>query len=232
VLSQGVQLLLDSLPLAVIACDPERRIVAANPSAQALFHYRLEQLLGQPLEILLPPHLAHRHAEHFQRFQDQPGSRVMGQGRELTARRSDGQELPVEVGLTVLSTVPTTYLASIVDLTLGQRVERLLRHQQEGLRQSLGQLRGCLEQQLATRSRLEERQRFARELNDTLSQTLYSIGLGLRTALRQQENSSPELRQSLTYCQSLAEAALQQLQALHPSEESDPGLPRSGLANP
>lgn len=212
-LSEGVKTLLDSLPLAVVAVDEERRIVAANQAALELFVYRLEDLVGRQVEILLPPRLAESHAQRFQEYAFRPATRAMGHGRDLTALRSDGTEIPVEIGLTVLGHAQRVYLASVVDLTMRKRVEQMLKDQESSLESSLEKVRLSLAEQIAERSRLEERHRFARELHDTLSQTLYTIGLGLRTALGKVDKGV-EVKDTLTYCFGLTEAALAEMRAL------------------
>lgn len=193
--------------------DDRRRIVSANKAALDLFGYSQDALVGHELEVLLPARFAARHPALVQQYLQDPSTRPMGQGRDLAARKKSGQEFPVEVGLTVLSLEPPLYLASIVDLTLRKEAEALLRDRQQSLESALEQTRKQLEQQVASSARLEERQRLGRELHDTLSQSLYGIGLGLRTALSKTDNGA-DPREALKYCLGLTESALVEMRAL------------------
>lgn len=212
-LAGDVERVIDALPVAIVMTDNERRIVSANRSALDLFGYCSEDLLGKELEILLPKRFAGRHPEMYQNFLQNPSTRVMGQGRDLAALKSDGMEFPVEVGLTVLATEPRFYLASIVDLTLRKEAEALLKDRQSTLESALEDTRKLLEEQVASSTRLEERQRLGRELHDTLSQSLYGIGLGLKTAMTKADKGT-DPREALDYCLGLTESALVEMRAL------------------
>lgn len=208
-----VEDVIDALPVAIIATDDARRIVSVNRAALELFGYGREELVGRELEVLLPPRFAARHPALYEQFLSAPSTRAMGTGRDLAAMRKDGREFPVEVGLTVLALEPKMYLASIVDLTLRKEAEALLRERQSSLESALHDTRKLLEEQVASSTRLEERQRLGRELHDTLSQSLYGIGLGLRTALTRTDHGA-DPSEALKYCLGLTESALVEMRAL------------------
>ena len=208
-----VEGVIDALPVAIIMTDDDRCIVSANQAALELFGYDRERLIGQKLEMLLPQRFASRHPALYSQFLHQPTTRSMGRGRDLAARKSNGQEFPVEVGLTVLNHTPPLYLASIVDLTLRKEAEALLKDRQSTLESALEDTRKLLEEQVASSTRLEERQRLGQELHDTLSQSLYGIGLGLRTAMSKADNGR-DPREALDYCLGLTESALVEMRAL------------------
>ncbi len=123
------RLAVEASPIAMIMTDGEGRIVLSNPQAARLFGYSKAELLGQPIEILVPHE---HHADHAHRvrgyFRDEANSR-MGQGRDLYGRHKDGQYIPLEVGLTMMRTGRGRLtLANIVDLRERQRNEqRILR---------------------------------------------------------------------------------------------------------
>lgn len=206
-------MVIEALPLAIIMTDADRRIAAANRAALDLFCYEDTNLLGLELEILLPSRFASHHAQYYSEFQKDPVTRPMGRGRDLVALKSTGEEFPVEVGITVLDTTPQLYLASVMDLTLRKQAEAMLRGRQEHLESALHNAKKQLEDQIASSARLEERQRLGRELHDTISQSLYGIGLGLRTALTQTERGS-DPKEALRYCLGLIESALVEMRAL------------------
>jgi len=85
------------LPEAVISIDPEQRIMFANPRVEEIFGYPPGELLGQPLDILLPEPYRAAHRTHVHRFlhADEPG-RLMGQRSEITGRRRDATVFPAE----------------------------------------------------------------------------------------------------------------------------------------
>jgi PAS domain S-box-containing protein len=208
-----MRLVLDSLPVALVTTNIDRRIVNANRSALNLFGYAWEELEGQEIEILIPSRFSGRHPEMYQSFVESPSTRPIGAGRDLAAVKKDGAEFPVEVGITILPTVPVTFLASVIDLTFRKRTELLLRERQELLETSLQEARRTLEEEVAEKTRLEERQRLGRELHDSLSQNLYGIGLGLRTSLAKLSKES-DPTEALEYCLTLTEASLVEMRAL------------------
>ena len=208
-----VNTVFNSLPVALITTDSSGLIVGSNPAAQTLFGYEKLELDGQPIELLIPSRFAANHQKHYQGFVGHAISRPMGQGRDLWALRKDGTEFPVEVGLTVLPSKPPLYLASILDLTFRKQTEEFLRERQTILERDLEEARKTLEDEVAEKTRLEERQRLGRELHDSLSQNLYGIGLGLRASLAKMgKGGSPE--DALQYCLNLTEASLVEMRAL------------------
>ena len=86
-------------PDAVVVIDPSWRIVLASPAVAALFGYSPDELVGQPLELLIPESRRDVHRDHLRHYFDQPHPRVMGAGLELSGRRVDGTELAIDVSL-------------------------------------------------------------------------------------------------------------------------------------
>ncbi len=91
--------LLESAPDAMVIIDQTGRIVLVNRQAALLFGYAAGDLVGQPVEVLIPQRFAHTHAGHRANFAAEPRTRSMGQGWELYALRADGTEVPVEISL-------------------------------------------------------------------------------------------------------------------------------------
>jgi diguanylate cyclase (GGDEF)-like protein/PAS domain S-box-containing protein len=116
--------LFTSAPLGVLAVNDRGSIVMTNPTLESLFGYTLGELYGQPLEVLLPERLRHRHALHRQRFSASPHHRAMGTGMDLLGRRKDGSEFPLEASLTSLQLDRETLaVAFIVDISERKRAE-------------------------------------------------------------------------------------------------------------
>ena len=91
--------LLESAPDPIIVVNSGGAIVVVNGQTESLFGYRRDELLGQPIEILLPQRFAAAHAQHVRNFFRAPGVRSIGRGGELVARRKDGTEFPAEISL-------------------------------------------------------------------------------------------------------------------------------------
>lgn len=211
--NQDVELVLDSLPIPLLTTDAEGLIRQANAAALELFQYQGEELIGQPVELLMPKRYAAGHSKLYQGFVSKSSTRPMGQGRDLMATKKDGTEFAVEVGLTVLPSEPVHYLASVLDISLRKQAEVAAQERQAYLKESLDEAKRTLEVELGERARLEERQRLGRELHDSLSQSLYGIGLGLRTAIAKLDRDiNPG--EALHYCLDLTESALVEMRAL------------------
>jgi PAS domain S-box-containing protein len=96
--------LLESTPDAIIMANPTGRIVLANRRAELLFGYEAGELLGRPVEHLLPRRYREGHVGHRSGYFSQPRARSMGAGLELYGLRKDGAEFPVEISLSPLKT--------------------------------------------------------------------------------------------------------------------------------
>lgn len=116
--------LLDAAPDAMIVVNGEGTIEFANAQTEKVFGYSRADLVGQPLDMLLPGRFRGTHAEHFRRYLKNPGTRAMGSGLELFGRRNDGIDIPVEVSLSpVLSAAGLSICAAIRDITERKRIE-------------------------------------------------------------------------------------------------------------
>ncbi len=99
-----IQAVLDAVPDAMLAVDHEGAIVRANVQAEELFGYQLPELVGRPVEVLIPERIQALHATHRADYFLAPRDRPMHTGIEFSARRSDGTEVPVEISLRPLET--------------------------------------------------------------------------------------------------------------------------------
>ena len=97
--------LLDTAPGAILIIDSDGHIVQINARVEQLFGYEPDALIGRSVEVLLPPQFSANHATYRRDFFAQPGTRLMGIGRDLAGQRKDGTEFPVEIGLSYLLTV-------------------------------------------------------------------------------------------------------------------------------
>jgi two-component system, sensor histidine kinase PdtaS len=112
--SAAMQALLASAPDAIFVVDAQGRIALANSEAGRLFGYTLDELYGQPIEMLVPERSRGAHVADRDAYAAEPRLRPMGAGRALSGRRRDGSELPVEISLSPLQTAGGTFVISIV----------------------------------------------------------------------------------------------------------------------
>lgn len=134
---ENTRSLLDAASLGIIGVDARGRIVLVNPAAERMFGYTREELLGETMELLVPEGLRARHTGHRAAFHRNPHPRPMGLGMDLSARRKDGVEFPVEVSLGTwqLDSGPV-YISFVTDITARKRDEQSIRLQADLLDQA------------------------------------------------------------------------------------------------
>lgn len=123
---------LDSAPDALLVVDRTGTIVFANRQVSALFGYTREELVGSSIEQLLPERFRRGHLTHRQRYFDLARVRPMGIGLDLSARRRDNSEFPVEISLSPVGSGEQQLVAAAIrDVSDRQRVQAELRHARE-----------------------------------------------------------------------------------------------------
>jgi PAS domain S-box-containing protein len=128
---------LESASEGIILIDTTGRILLVNSAAERMFGYPRSELLGEPLEILLPERIRRGHVSHRSGYFAEPRIRPMGIGLDLSGRRNDGTEFPVEISLShVKSAEGGVAIAFITDITERKRVETQLQRQREVLYQN------------------------------------------------------------------------------------------------
>ena len=129
--------LLESTPDAIVMANQSGRIVLANTQAETLFGYERGELLGEPVELLLPGRYRGGHVTHRSGYSEQPRARAMGAGLDLYGLRKDGREFPVEISLSPLTTEEGTLVMSAIrDITDRRQIEKALQEKNAELQRA------------------------------------------------------------------------------------------------
>ncbi len=134
--SEGrLRALLETAAQGLLGVLADGRIDLVNRSAEKMFGYHRREMLGQPIEMLLPDNLRTRHTRHRRDFFAHPRTRLMGQGLDLFARRKDGTTFPVEISLSHIEPEDDIVaVAFISDITERKRAEEARRVIEERFR--------------------------------------------------------------------------------------------------
>ncbi len=133
--------LLESAPDAIVIVDRQGRIAIVNRQVEEMFGYKRDELLAQPVEMLIPERFRGRHVRDRDDYIASPSTRPMGAGLELHARRKNGTEFPVEISLSPLQAPDGMLVTSIIrDVTDRKRVEEQLRQTAADLESSNAEL--------------------------------------------------------------------------------------------
>ncbi|MER8847765.1 PAS domain S-box protein [Mesorhizobium australicum] len=114
----------EAAPSGMVMTDGNGRIILVNLHAEAVFGYEREEMIGQGIEMLVPDQFRSSHPLFRGKYGSRPLARPMGAGRDLYARRKDGSQVPVEIGISPIQTSEGLMtLASIVDISERKRSE-------------------------------------------------------------------------------------------------------------
>ncbi len=135
------RLVIESTPNGIVMVDRQGKILLVNASIEKSFGYNRNELMGKPIEMLLPERFRNKHPEYRAEFMASPKTRPMGAGRDLFGLRKDGTEFPVEIGLNPIQTDQgILVLSPIVDITERKQIEKerleLLEREQDARKQA------------------------------------------------------------------------------------------------
>ncbi len=123
-MEERARLVLEASPNAMVMVDDKERITLVNSKAEKLFGYSRNELLGQPVEMLVPIRYQRASPDDVAGFFSAPEPHSKGESLDLCGWRKEGREFPVEIGLNPLTTSAGAFvLASIVDISARKRME-------------------------------------------------------------------------------------------------------------
>jgi len=133
--------LLESAPDAMVIVEPNGTITLINSQTEKLFGYSRDELIGQPVEVLVPEQFRDKHFLHVIGYFREPHTRSMGTGLELYGLRKSGEEFSIEVSLSPLQTSEGTLVTSAIrDITERKRAQ----HQMQMLGQTMTSINECI----------------------------------------------------------------------------------------
>lgn len=178
--------LLEAAPDAMVIVDQQGLIALVNGQTERLFGYERSQLLGKPVEVLIPKSVRQLHERHRGEYQANPRNRQMGSGRVLYGLRRDGSEFPLEISLSACQMEDEFFVASAIrDVTPQRNAEKLLQ------------------------SSLREKETLLKEVHHRVKNNLQVISSLLN--LQSQSFSDPSARALFSLCQ----ARIQSIALVH-----------------
>lgn len=247
--------ILEISPAGVISTSEDQRITLFNQSAEKIFGYTADEVLGQPLDILIPEHFRKTHRGHFLSFAESPEkSLLLSAHRLVFGRRKEGSEFPMAAALSKLDVGgEKIFTVLCTDMTRQVRAEEELLRIHDELESrvlartaALQKAYNILESEIAERKAAEkevlqlsgkimrvqdeERRHLARELHDGTAQNLVALTLNLNR-LREVMCHSPEEITQVEECMRMAEQCSNELRSisylLHPPMLEELGLSRA-----
>ena len=210
--------LFEAAAQGIFVVDRKGHIVMTNPATEKMLGYEQSELLGQPVEMLVPEALRAGHVGYRSGYFRHPQNRPMGHGLDLQARKKDGGILNAEISLSYIQSAGETLaVAFMSDISKRKADEQAIRQQREDLRSLAGRLMTAQD---------DERRRIARDLHDDLSQKLAYLAMDLGKLASKAE--SKEFLERIQALQRRAAEAAETVRhishQLHPSILDDIGL--------
>jgi PAS domain S-box-containing protein len=204
--AEQFRIAIEAAPAGMLMVDRNGRIALVNAQVEKIFGYRREELLNEPVEILVPERFRGGHPDHRSGFFHAPDARPMGRGRDVYGLRKDGTEVPIEIGLNPLRTPEgDCVLSSVADISERRRAE----HEREDLMGQLKALNADLEDRVQRRTSeltgaLKEREILLQEVHHRVKNNLQVISSLLSMQARKLDEGTT--RDAVEECQTRVQA--------------------------
>ncbi len=160
---EGIDALFLYATEGILVVNDNGEIIRINPSAEKLFGYEKDELIGRKIEMLIPRKFSDKHIGHREKYGDNPHARSMGAGMELYGLKKDMTEFPVEISLSPYSTNERKFvIAFIIDITVRKQAEVQLKDYSAELEKQVKNRTLILEEAI------EELEKTKKELNKAL----------------------------------------------------------------
>jgi len=213
--------ILDNAAEAIISIDESHHITVFNQGAEQIYGYSAKEVVGKPLDLLLPERFIEVHRQHVSSFGASPekARRIAG-GFQVFGRRKDGSEFPAEASISKLKLADGTIFTVILwDITERKKAEEELKRSREDLRILAARLQ---------QAREEERALLAREIHDQLSGALTALKMDLSFLANRVPQEDAALTENTESMATLIDATLNSVRniatQLRPSVLDDLGL--------
>ncbi|HET7096964.1 MAG TPA: PAS domain S-box protein, partial [Casimicrobiaceae bacterium] len=174
---QTYRVLFENAPDAVLVVDSSGSIVAVNPQAEQMFGYAVDELLGQPIERLIPARFAEAHQAHRTQYAQSPVPRPMGSALELWGRHKSGSEFPVEISLSPLRDGERRLISAAVrDVTDRRQAQQELRRARDDLEMRVAERTAELAAQVRETQRALEQLGQQTGLLDVANEPIFAWG--------------------------------------------------------
>ncbi|GAA4275437.1 PAS domain-containing sensor histidine kinase [Aquimarina mytili] len=193
--SNVFRILSEAVSEGIIVVNKDQIVVATNGSANEIFGYDEEELLGKPLNTLIPQKYHHSHSGHFENFVKHSEKRHMGRGRDLYGVRKDGTEFPLEAGLNPFTIYDNNYvMALVIDITerkehekkiqeLNAVLEHKVEERTEELHRTIQELKEEVKLRKEAEAKAKESLKKERDLNELKTKFLSMVSHEFKTPL-------------------------------------------------
>ncbi|TSE06544.1 MULTISPECIES: PAS domain-containing sensor histidine kinase [Aquimarina] len=189
------RLLSEGVSEGIVVVNEDQVIVACNGSANEIFGYETDELIGKPLNILIPREHHKEHKGHFEGFVRNKEKRSMGNGRDIHGVRKDGTKFPVEAGLNPFSIYGNNYvMALVIDISfrkeqerqireLNARLEERIEERTEKLHSTIEELKEEVKLRMEAEAKAKEALEKERDLNELKTKFLSLVSHEFKTPL-------------------------------------------------